>query len=263
MRGRQKPSRSLSLSKEPATADAVGGFQCRSLAGSMIRYVRKLHRSRNEVSNHFSFAIAMPYSIMLYIQRVIERKLFVGHLLAYRLVSDAIDEVSEYLAASGRDGEFYRDALALLDEDEEMRISGEETCAGKTQGASCWMELANHPQCYVWNQNYEGSGETATWPGNRSGVFAHGQGELRFTVGDREIQWRMGHLERGRYHGQWLIRHSDGTKEKGEYVHDKREGRWLAFLLASPAGERCKSATYQGGNRVVEWRNVDGSECDY
>ena len=178
-------------------------------------------------------------------------------------VKIAIDSVNKYLAATGRDGESYRDALALLVEAEEMLISVEVTCAGKPRGVSCWMALANHSQCYVWNQNYVGPGETATWSGNRYGVFAHGEGELRFAVDDREIQWSMGHLERGKYHGQWLIRNASGLRIKGEFAHNKWEGRWLRFSPASPAGERCESATFQNDNQVIEWRNVDDSVCDF
>ena len=31
------------------------------------------------------------------------------------------------------------------------RISADQTCAGKPEGDACWKELANHPQCYVWD----------------------------------------------------------------------------------------------------------------
>jgi len=32
-------------------------------------------------------------------------------------------------------------------------IKAEETCVGKPVGSSCWMALANHPECYVWNDD--------------------------------------------------------------------------------------------------------------
>ena len=57
----------------------------------------------------------------------------------------AIDSLNKYLAATGRDGEFYREALELLDE-------AEQTCAGKPKGAACWLELTDNPGCYVWNR---------------------------------------------------------------------------------------------------------------
>ena len=43
----------------------------------------------------------------------------------------ALESVSKYLSATGKEDEFYKEALALLIEAELPEISAEETCAGK------------------------------------------------------------------------------------------------------------------------------------
>ena len=81
------------------------------------------------------------------------------------MIPTSIEAVSAYLS-TGREGEFYKDALALLikaeEEMQEVEITHDETCAGKPEGASCWMALADQPECYVWNPNLQPD-EIATW----------------------------------------------------------------------------------------------------
>ena len=70
------------------------------------------------------------------------------------LIPTAIDAVSAYLS-TGSEGEFYKEAMALLieaeEEMQEVEITPDKTCAGKPEGGSCWMALADRPECYVWN----------------------------------------------------------------------------------------------------------------
>ena len=109
-----------------------------------------------------------------------------------------------YLQLRGREAEHYTAALDLMNRAESGKvaaaaasrvesrapqpprqatrgrtsgISAGQTCAGKPQGAACWMELANQPGCYVWNPNLQ-TDETAAWPGECSGDMAQGTGTL-------------------------------------------------------------------------------------
>ena len=50
-------------------------------------------------------------------------------------------------------------------------ISAGQTCAGQAEGAACWKELVNHPQCYVWN-SYHKTDQTAAWTGECSEGWA-------------------------------------------------------------------------------------------
>ena len=202
----------------------------------------------------------------------------------------AIDSIGKYLAATRREGEFYKDALALLIEAEETqirveetRIAVEETCAGKLQGSVCWKELANHPKCYIWDDYYY-EDQTVTWSGGPYGSVAHGQGTLIWARGD-EIYSQTGHLKKGKNQGQWVgrgggytsegpfedgkrhgvwVRRWDyGDKQKGTYVDGKEEGRWLSFRPGGQHGERCQSAIFRDGDRVTEWNYVNDSMCDF
>lgn len=109
----------------------------------------------------------------------------------------------------------------------------DETCAGKEIGASCWMELANQPGCYLWNA-YLNEYETATWTGACSRGLASGTGEetsidtgisgfARFTG--------TGELRGGKRNGRWVLRSAregddSNVSSEGTYVAGKRQGRW-------------------------------------
>ncbi len=78
----------------------------------------------------------------------------------------ALESVTRYLSATGEGGEFYKEALALMLKAEGHDVMSEEdfyneviktqgTCNGLPVGSSCWMELTNHPECYVWNDDLQ------------------------------------------------------------------------------------------------------------
>ena len=96
-------------------------------------------------------------------------------------IPDALESVNQYLAVAGRDGEFYRESLELLIEAEQIQTTAEqiqtEVCTGQPEGAACWMELANQPECYVWNGSLD-KDETVTWTGECPGGTAQGTGTL-------------------------------------------------------------------------------------
>ena len=173
----------------------------------------------------------------------------------------AIDSIGRYLEATGREGEFYKVALALLIEVEETQISVEETCAGKPEGSLCWKELANHSGCFVWD-DYFYEHQTVTWSGGRYGSVAHGQGTLIWTSGRGNSSY-TGRLEKGKQVGHCVVRRDNGAKEKGEYVAGKREGRWLLFRPGEAPGERCNSVIFRSGDQVTDWKNVNESMCDF
>ncbi len=78
--------------------------------------------------------------------------------------------MNTYLLEAGREGKFYREALELLEEAEQVQswFDPEQTCSGKSKEAACWMELTSQPGCYVWNGSLSPDA-TLTWTGGRSG----------------------------------------------------------------------------------------------
>ncbi len=163
----------------------------------------------------------------------------------------AIMSVNAYLSAAGREGEFYKEALALLVEAEETQIRAEETCTGKPNGALCWKELANHPQCYVWDENYR-EDQAVTWSGKCSGSMATGEGTLIWARGDQK-HTETGRLERGKKQGRWVVRDDGGTSE-GLFADGKRNGHWV---LRSSDGEVSEGA-YLDGSKHGNWKYQDG-----
>ena len=101
--------------------------------------------------------------------------------LSAGMLDAAVESANEYLIATGRSGEFYNAALALLDEVEQIQLAAEqirtEACAGQPEGGACWMELDNQQECYVWNPDYQPY-KTATWTAECSGGLAQGTGTL-------------------------------------------------------------------------------------
>ena len=196
----------------------------------------------------------------------------------------ALESVNKYLSATGREGEFYKEALALLIEAEGTQISAEETCVGKPLGSSCWMALADRPECYFWNPNLQ-KDETATWSGKCSGNMAQGEGTLTieytwgtrynsstrehdpakqvltatgaFQKGKMQGQWverddywvHEGPYKDGKKHGQWVSRHSRGHVYEGPYKDGKKHGQWVDRYSGGGGVE----ASYVDGKKHGQW----------
>ena len=145
----------------------------------------------------------------------------------------ALEQVGKYLSATGKVGEFYKEALALLIEIEGTQISVEDMCTEKPKGSSCWQELTNHPECYVWNEYYD-EDRTVSWSGKCSGNLAQGTGELSWEKKNKDgkLTWGSyrdtGSLKRGKKHGQWVWRSSMNSETReGSYVEGKKDGPWV------------------------------------
>lgn len=167
----------------------------------------------------------------------------------------ALQSVSQYLAVAGKEGRFYKEALALLLKAEGVEVVSDEdfyndvikaqgTCAGLPAGSRCWMALTNHPDCYVWN-DYARPGQSALWSGGCSGHVASGKGTLTWkNIGKFRDQ-----------HGEVKQREytvSDGTgnlrrgKKEGKWVHERefKDGR-LAYEKVTPYLKgRCHGAGF-------------------
>ena len=172
----------------------------------------------------------------------------------------ALESVNKYLSATGKEGEFYQEALALLIEVKRDEISAENTCTGKPAGSSCWMALANHPECYVWNSNLQ-KDVTATWTGECSNNKARGMGTLTWAVTDGDslkiTGTLTGHLQNGKPHGQWVERFADGDVFEGPYVDGKPHGQWV---LRSADGDVFEGPVVDGkphGQWVIRFLDGD------
>ena len=85
--------------------------------------------------------------------------------------------MNKYLMRAGRGGEFYREALDLLD-DVETALPERNRCTGQPKGSECWMALTDRPGCYVWDPNFQPDA-TVTW----TTECPEGLGGGRFGVG--------------------------------------------------------------------------------
>ena len=203
----------------------------------------------------------------------------------------ALESVNKYLSATGEEGQFYKEALALLREAEkaeetELRaeetgneistdsgdrfdneiIRTEGTCEGKPLESPCWMALINHPKCYVWNDNLR-AGEIMTWSGKCSDGFAQGKGTLIATAllyygyGDsyRNKGEGTGHFQNGKRQGHWVERPFDEVVKEGTYVNGKRHGQWV-YRYPNFFRVQEEKGPYVDGRRHGKWieRSVNG-----
>ena len=134
----------------------------------------------------------------------------------------ALESVIRYLAATGKEGQHYQEALKVMLKAEGNEVISSEdfyndvikaqgTCEGLPEGSSCWMPLTNHPDCYVWNDHLS-PGESAIWNGRCPGHVAEGEGTLT---------WYQIRQENGREKKQ------KGRESSGRLKNGKKEGRWV------------------------------------
>lgn len=107
-------------------------------------------------------------------------------------------------------------------------IKAEDTCTGKPEMSTCWMEVANQKGCYIWNSAL-GAEETVTWTGVCGEGLAQGTGTQTWNWGSgKENQSAdVGMLVDGKRHGNWVIREGNGDVQEGPYVDGKRNGHWI------------------------------------
>ena len=122
--------------------------------------------------------------------------------------------------------------------------------------AQCWLEIANLPGCYIFDDHYH-SDRPAKWTGQCSGGLREGRGTLSYAAGsEHESMEATGAVTAGKRHGQWVVRYADGDVSEGPYVDGKRHGQWV---LRTADGD-VQEGPYVDGKRHGQWvlRFADG-----
>ena len=91
---------------------------------------------------------------------------------------------------------------------------GDESCTGKPEGTTCWMDLVNHPECYLWNPGLA-LGAAATWSGDCDDGLANGMGTITWTFEGDKVQFEMGILTGGWRNGRWITVRVDDSSGGG------------------------------------------------
>ena len=113
---------------------------------------------------------------------------------------------------------------------------GEPTCDGQPKGAECWLELANQPGCYVWNE-YLTLDETMTWSAECVEGLAQGTGTHKQVWGKgKKMTEATGLMQEGRRHGAWVVRESDGGVWEAPYEDGKRHGQAVFRIAGGGVG---------------------------
>ena len=136
------------------------------------------------------------------------------------------------------------------------RIGAGQTGAGQPEGAACLMEVANQPQCYVWNPNPQ-TDDTVTWTGECAGAWTQVTGTLTWVWNNAQnTAEETGRLQDGQRNGQWVLRFADGIVAEGPFVDGEKNGQWV---LRFPSGNVAE-VPYVEGQRHGTWvvRHGDG-----
>ena len=135
-------------------------------------------------------------------------------------------------------------------------FSADQTCAGKPEGSECFKELANQPECYVWD-DYLYADQTVTWTGECAGGLAQGTGTLAWVGDDAEQSSEStGLLQDGKRHGPWVMRWSNGNVGEGPVVDGEEQGHWVIRQPNGTVGEGPVVDGNRHGNWV--WSLADG-----
>ncbi len=104
-----------------------------------------------------------------------------------------------------------------------------------------WQQLADDPDCSVWNTSPEAD-ETVTWSGSCKDGYAHGSGTLiwRYSAdGERREETYAGDLRKGKLHGHGVFVWPNGDRFEGHWEDDKANGYGVATWA--------DGARYEGG----------------
>ena len=133
-------------------------------------------------------------------------------------------------------------------------------CEGNSGEEACWQKLANHPECYFWNDESHRVVRIVAWTGECVEGLAQGTGTLESTVSDgRLIGKDTGNLKDGKYHGKWHLDRSYGVSAHyydatGWYVEGVRHGHWSEYH----SGGFTEEGPYDDGKRHGLWTEHHG-----
>lgn len=163
---------------------------------------------------------------------------------------EVISAINTYLLEAGRESKFYRESLELLDDAEQIHawVETRRTCAGRSNGSECWMEVTGQPDCFVWNPNLQ-PGATVAWAGECFGGRAQGQGTLKEVWKDGKQTSSTGELQAGKKHGPWKERLADGAFLEGPYIQGRKNGYWREEL----ANVSSHGGFYAEGKKHGNW----------
>ena len=128
-------------------------------------------------------------------------------------------------------------------------------CEGKSGEEACWQKLANHPECYFWNDESHRVERIVAWTGECVEGLAQGTGTLESTVsGGHLIGKDTGNLKEGKYHGKWDLDRTYGAMAgyyhgTGWYVEGVRHGHWHEYYGVGVSHE----GPYDDGKRHGLW----------
>ena len=165
-------------------------------------------------------------------------------------VQEAISAMNRYLLEAGREGEFYTEALELLDDAEQIQawVETRRTCDGRSQGSECWMKVIGQLDCFIWNAKLR-PGATVTWTGECFGGRAQGQGAIKEIWKDGKKTASTGELQAGKKHGSWKERLADGAVLEGSYIEGRKNGLWREEL----ADGSSHGGFYAEGKKHGDW----------
>ena len=163
----------------------------------------------------------------------------------------AIDAIHRYFAVTGRTGDHYRDALALLARIEQRQAM--DHCADQVWDVSCWKELTDPENCAVWEGRHAPF-RLAAWSGACVFGKAHGKGSLTWKVADDETVSGNGQFDDGKKQGSWFERRPNGNTETGPYVDGVRNGRWTLTTADGTENDgRVEQGRYVNGKKEGTW----------
>ena len=100
-------------------------------------------------------------------------------------------------------------------------------CKGEQTGDKCWLELASHPGCYVWEE-FNLTESRSEWSGECVERLAEGTGTLtqtwRWSTGGTGWSETTGLMRAGKQEGPWVYRGSEGQNGECQYVDGKKHG---------------------------------------
>lgn len=136
-------------------------------------------------------------------------------------------------------------------------------CTGNYSPESCWMELADRPECYLWNGAPQDD-ETVTWSGECSNGLAHGVGRTTWYENHEVSQMVETRLQDGRNDGWTVVRNFGGDAEEREgcYVDGRSRGRWTRRLTEHLSAGSSWDWTFffSAGERIVA--NMESDDID-